>query len=104
MTYDASQHILMSMIQSFSCEETFRLFTVRKSRRWNDCLTVALRKLDQMEAAVVLDDLRIPPGNRLELPRGDRDCQHSIRVNDKWRICFAWKDDGPHDLEIVDYH
>ena len=57
-----------------------------------------------MEAAVLLDDLRIPPGNRLELLRGDREGQHSIRINDKWRICFIWKDDGPHDVEIVDYH
>lgn len=57
-----------------------------------------------MEAAVLLDDLRIPPGNRLELLRGDREGQHSIRINDKWRICFIWKDDGPYDVEIVDYH
>ena len=65
---------------------------------------MALRKLDQMEAAVLLDDLRIPPGNRLELLRGDREGQHSIRINDKWRICFIWKDDGPHDVQIADHH
>ena len=65
---------------------------------------MALRKLDQMEAAALLNDLRIPPGNRLELLRGNREGQHSIRINDKWRICFVWKDDGPHDVEIVDYH
>lgn len=62
---------------------------------------VALRKLDQIEAAIVLDDLRIPPGNRLEPLRGDREGQHSVRINDRWRICFVWKDDGPHDVEIV---
>ena len=92
------------MIQSFRCQETFYVFTARRSRNWSDCLTVALRRLDQMEAAVVLDDLRLPPGNGLELLREDREGQHSIRINDKLRICFVWKDDGPHDIETVDHH
>lgn len=66
--------------------------------------SVALRKLDQLEAAVKLGDLRIPPGNRLEALKGTRAGQHSIRINDQNRICFEWKDDGAHDVEIVDYH
>jgi proteic killer suppression protein len=67
-------------------------------------ILIALRKLDQLEAAIGLDDLRVPPGNRLESLRGDRKGQHSIRINDQWRICFVWKGDGAHDVEIVDYH
>ncbi|MGA2438966.1 MAG: type II toxin-antitoxin system RelE/ParE family toxin [Acidobacteriaceae bacterium] len=67
-------------------------------------LSIALRKLDQLEAAARLDDLRVPPGNRLESLRGNRRGQHSIRINDQWRICFVWKEDGAHDVEIVDYH
>ena len=65
---------------------------------------VALRKLAQVHFAARLDDLRAPPGNRLESLGGDRKGQHSIRINDQWRICFQWLDDNPHDVEIVDYH
>ncbi len=65
---------------------------------------VALRKLDQLEAAFNLNDLRVPPGNRLEVLSGNREGWHSMRVNDRWRIVFSWKPDGPHDVEIVDYH
>ena len=65
---------------------------------------VALRKLVMLDAAVVLDDLKAPPGNRLELLKGDRAGQHSIRINDQWRVCFAWTSAGPKDVEIVDYH
>lgn len=64
----------------------------------------AERKLDMLDAAVVLEDLRVPPGNRLEALEDDRKGQHSIRINDQWRICFVWKDDGVHDVEICDYH
>jgi proteic killer suppression protein len=67
---------------------------------WN----VAYRKLDQLDSATELVDLRIPPGNRLEALRGDRRKQHSIRINDQYRICFTWTDAGPEDVEIVDYH
>ena len=63
-----------------------------------------LRKLVTVDAAEGLDDLRVPPGNRLEKLKGDRAGQHSIRVNDQWRICFRWKDADAHDVEIVDYH
>jgi proteic killer suppression protein len=64
----------------------------------------ALRKLRQVGSAVTLDDLRLPPGNRLERLKGDRAGQHSIRINDQWRICFVWTDAGPEEVEIVDYH
>ena len=65
---------------------------------------MAARKLDQLEAAEVLGDLRSPPGNKLEALRGDREGQHSIRINEQYRICFHWTDAGPSDVEIVDYH
>jgi proteic killer suppression protein len=65
---------------------------------------VAARKLDMVHAAVKLDDLRSPPGNRLELLKGSRAGQHSIRINDQWRVCFIWTDAGPADVEIADYH
>jgi proteic killer suppression protein len=65
---------------------------------------VALRKLDQIEASLNLSDLRIPPGNRLEALKGTRSGQHSIRINDQYRICFIWKRDGAHEVEITDYH
>ena len=64
----------------------------------------ARRKLEALEAAERLDDLRVPPGNRLEVMSGDRKGQHSIRINDQWRICFRWTNTGPADVEIVDYH
>ncbi|GAA4516211.1 hypothetical protein GCM10023159_27530 [Brevibacterium yomogidense] len=65
---------------------------------------MALRKLRQVGSAGLLDDLRVPPGNRLEALKGDRAGQHSIRINDQWRICFVWTDAGPEEVEIVDYH
>lgn len=69
-----------------------------------DLATAARRKLAALDAAERLADSRIPPGNRLELLRGDRAGEHSMRVNDQWRIVFAWRDDGAHEVEIVDYH
>ena len=63
-----------------------------------------MRKLDQLNAATSLTDLRVPPGNRLEQLHGSRQAQHSIRINDQWRVCFIWHDDGAHAVEIVDYH
>jgi len=74
------------------------------NRRFANIASVALRKLDYLNAAAVLADLRVPPGNRLEALRGDRAGQHSVRVNDQWRICFVWTDAGPADVEICDYH
>jgi proteic killer suppression protein len=92
------------MIQSFKDADTKKLYETGSSRRWASIQVVALRKLDQIEAAVSLTNLRIPPGNRLEPLKGERLGQHSIRINDQYRICFVWKDDGAHEVEIADYH
>jgi proteic killer suppression protein len=73
-------------------------------RRFGNIETVARRKLRQLEIAGRLDDLRVPPGNRLEALKGEHSGQYSIRINDKWRICFNWDEDGAEDVEIVDYH
>ncbi|MCS5497328.1 type II toxin-antitoxin system RelE/ParE family toxin [Cnuibacter physcomitrellae] len=93
------------MIRSFSDRATERLWRREPVRSLDTrLLRIALRKLAMLDAAVTLDDLRVPPGNRLEALRGDRSGQHSIRINDQWRICFTWTDNGPDDVEIVDYH
>ena len=93
------------MIRSFADRVTERLFQRERVRGLPpSLLRVALRKLVQLDAATVLDDLRVPPGNRLEKLRGDRAGQHSIRINDQWRICFRWRDGDAFDVEIVDYH
>lgn len=94
----------MRMIQGFKDADTKELFEARSNKRWRSISAVALRKLDQIEAAINLYDLRSPPGNRLEALKGDRISQHSIRINDQFRICFYWKTDGAHDVEIVDFH
>lgn len=91
-------------VRSFACDETRRLFETGESRRFRNIAKVALRKLDYLNAASALADLRAPPGNRLEALKGDRAGQHSIRVNDQWRICFVWTEEGPSDVEICDYH
>jgi proteic killer suppression protein len=70
----------------------------------SDLATVARRKLRALAAAIRLDELRMPPGNHLEALAGDRDGQHSVRVNDQWRLCFVWRDGDAYDVEIVDYH
>jgi proteic killer suppression protein len=92
------------MIQSFRDEDTAELFVKRSNARWTSIRKVALRKLDQIEASLNLNDLKIPPGNRLEALKRDRAGQHSIRINDQFRICFVWKSDGEHEVEITDYH
>lgn len=92
------------MIRSFRCAHTEALFLRRHSRRFGIIERVALRKLLMVHAADALDDLRVPPGNRLERLSGDRTGQHSIRINDQWRICFRWHDGAAEDVEIVDYH
>lgn len=74
------------------------------SRRWSKIARVALKKLALLDAADRLDDLRAPPGNRLEQLKGERTGQHSIRINDQWRLCFRWQGGNAHDVEIVDYH
>lgn len=93
------------MIKSFADAETEKLFRRERSRRLPpDIQRVALRKLVYLQAAVALDDLRIPPSNRLEKLAGDRAGQYSIRVNDQWRLCFRWVDGDAHDVTIVDDH
>ncbi len=69
-----------------------------------ECGAACARKVEQLDWAAVLEDLRVPPGNQLEALKGDRKGQHSIRVNDQWRVCFVWTEQGPMDVEIVDYH
>ncbi len=93
------------MIRSFADRETERIWGGRRSRRLpGDIQAVALRKLRMLNQAQALADLRVPPGNRLEALKGARAGQHSIRVNQQWRICFNWSEGGPNDVEIVDYH
>jgi proteic killer suppression protein len=92
------------MIRSFNCADTERLYTSGKSRRFANIRSVAERKLQQLDSAATLGFLKSPPGNHLEELSGNRAGQHSIRINQQWRICFVWTDDGPHEVEIVDYH
>jgi toxin HigB-1 len=92
------------MIKSFSCRQTQALFEGNNSRRFRAIQEVAELKLTQLDAAATLEFLRVPPGNRLEVLRGDRKGRHSIRVNDQWRICFKFKNGDVFDIEIVDYH
>ena len=92
------------MIQSFKCKDTRALFEGKQPRRFKAFVQVAERKLAQLAAAQTLEFLKAPPGNHLEALRGDRQGQHSIRVNGQWRICFTWTAAGPADVEIVDYH
>ena len=91
------------MIKTFRCSDTQALAAGEPVRRFGNIAAVARRKLRQLEIAGQLGDLRVPPGNRLEALKGNRAGQHSIRVNDQFRICFRW-DDGAEDVEIVDYH
>ena len=92
------------MIYAFNCLETQALFNSHPSRRFKNIERVARRKLLQIHAATDLQSLRVPPGNQLELLKRDRKRQHSIRIHDQWRVCFIWKEDGAHQVEIVDYH
>jgi toxin HigB-1 len=91
-------------ILSFKCADTERLHQRQRVARFANIESVARRKLDQLDAATELRDLASPPGNRLETLTGDRAGQHSIRINDQWRVCFVWTPEGPKDVEIVDYH
>ncbi|MFN7103902.1 MAG: type II toxin-antitoxin system RelE/ParE family toxin [Pseudorhizobium sp.] len=93
------------MIRSFADDETSLVWSGRRSRKLpSDIQAVALRKLRMLNQSRVISDLKVPPGNRLELLRGNRSGQHSIRINDQWRVCFVWKDGGAENVEIVDYH
>ena len=92
------------MIRSFRDEDTEALFNDVAVRRFRAFERQARRKLLYLHRARVVQDLNVPPGNRLEALKGDRRRQHSIRINDQWRICFTWRDGDAHDVEIVDYH
>ena len=92
------------MIRTFRCQDTRELFGDVDVPRFRAFERVARRKLMYLHRARSLRDLRVPPGNRLEALKGDRKGQHSIRINDQWRICFSWRDGDAFDVEIVDYH
>ena len=92
------------MIVSFQCLDTQALFRTIHVGKFSNIERSARRKLLMLHAASCLQALRVPPGNRLEALRGNRRGQHSIRVNEQWRICFVWRDEAAHDVEIVDYH
>jgi proteic killer suppression protein len=93
------------MIQDFKCKETAKLFERRLSRKLPQAMQKrAYQKLLMLDAARTLEDLTVPPSNRLEMLSGDRKGQHSIRINDQYRICFVWNDGTVNDVEIVDYH
>jgi len=92
------------MIVSFKCKLTRDLFAGRRVGRFKGIERIALRKLRQLQIAECLDDLRVPPGNRLKALKGSRDGQYSIRINDQFRVCFYWTAWGAKDVEIIDYH
>ena len=105
MRYITHTVILRAVIRSFKDKRTEAIFRGRRARGLPiETQQRARRKLRMIEAATIIDDLRIPPSNRLEKLKGDRRGQHSIRINDQWRICFAWNDNYASDVEIVDYH
>ncbi len=92
------------MIKTFKCADTQALSKGERVKRFANIAAIARRKLRQLEIVARLDDLRVPPGNRLEALKGNRAGQYSIRVNDQFRVCFRWTDAGAEDVEIVDYH
>jgi proteic killer suppression protein len=97
--------MLAWVLRSFADKDTERVWRRERSKRLDQNIqSAALRKLLILDAAEILDDLKVPPGNRLEKLYGDRAGQHSIRINQQWRICFRWTTAGPEDVEIVDYH
>lgn len=91
-------------IRFFKCKDTEKLFNGAHVKRFVNIETVAMRKLAMLNRAGRLEDLRVPPGNKLEALKGNLAGLHSIRVNDQFRVCFRWTPDGPEDVEIVDYH
>jgi proteic killer suppression protein len=104
LTFTAWRYTLELVIRSFRCAETEKVFRREFSRKFQAIARTAKRRLDQLHAATGLPDLAVIPGNRLEALTGDREGQHSIRINDQWRVCFRWKGADASEVEIVDYH
>ena len=104
ISLDTQKGCTAALIKSFSEKETALLFHSGHSRKFSSIERIALRKLDMINAAVNVETLKIPPGNRLEALKGNRQGQYSIRINDQWRICFMWEGRDAYDVEIVDYH
>lgn len=96
--------IHLRMIRGFKDKETEAVFNNESPKGFSAPIEVARRKLKLLNAAISLNDLRVPPGNRLEALKGDRKGQHSIRINDQYRVCFVWTETGPAEVEITDYH
>lgn len=104
LTFNVKRYTLDGVIKSFRSKDTELLHKRQRVPRFRSIERVAQRKLRQLDSAVLLSDLNSPPGNRLESLKRDREGQHSIRVNEKWRICFRWHEGDAYDVEIVDYH
>ena len=92
------------MILSFNAKETQTLYETGKTTKFNQIARVAMRKLIQLDEAIAIEDLAVPPGNRLEALKGDRLGQHSIRINEQYRVCFVWRGGDAHQVEVADYH
>jgi proteic killer suppression protein len=104
LSFNVYRYIITRVIQSFRDKDTQALFEGNCPRRWLAIRGLAERKLQMVNRAAVLKDLALPPGNRLEKLYRERKGQHSIRINDQWRVCFVWTDRGPESVEITDYH
>ena len=105
LTYNVIRYSVLGMIETFKCNETEKIFNRQFSRKLpQDIQKIAFRKLRMLNRSSTIQDLRIPPANKLEALSGERKGQHSIRINDQWRICFKWKNRNAYDVEIVDYH
>ena len=100
----SSYDTVVPMIHSFACKDTEKLWQEGKTIRWKSIERQAMKKLAMLAAVQRLEDLRVPPGNRLEALKGNRVGQRSIRINNQWRLCFRWDESGPGDVEITDYH
>lgn len=104
LPFNAWRYIVGAVIRSFRRADAERLFRRESVRRFRAIERQALRKLDMLDAVTAMAELATPPGNRLEKLHGNREGQHSIRINDQWRICFMWRDGNAYEVEIVDYH